>query len=202
MPLRPLIISLSLLALALPQAAEAAVTVRSGTLSGSQEVPANSSPGSGFALAAFDDVTNILSVQTTFAGLLGNTAAAHIHCCAPAGVNAGVATPVPSFPGFPTGVTFGSYNATFDLTLASSFNPAFITANGGTVDGARAAFVSNFLAGRTYFNLHTSSFPNGELRAQLLAPVPEPGTWALMLLGFGAIGLTLRRRRRDIAQLA
>jgi hypothetical protein len=25
--------------------------------------------------------------------------------------------------------------------------------------------------------------------------VPEPGTWAMMLLGFGMIGLTLRRRR-------
>lgn len=29
----------------------------------------------------------------------------------------------------------------------------------------------------------------------LVAPVPEPGTWALMLLGFGAIGYSLRRRR-------
>jgi PEP-CTERM motif len=30
------------------------------------------------------------------------------------------------------------------------------------------------------------------------APLPEPGTWALMLLGFGGIGLALRRgRRRD-----
>ena len=29
----------------------------------------------------------------------------------------------------------------------------------------------------------------------LVAPVPEPGTWALMLLGFGGIGYSLRRRR-------
>jgi hypothetical protein len=28
------------------------------------------------------------------------------------------------------------------------------------------------------------------------APLPEPGTWALMLLGFGGIGLALRRGRR------
>jgi hypothetical protein len=27
-------------------------------------------------------------------------------------------------------------------------------------------------------------------------PVPEPGTWAMMLLGFGAVGFALRRRRR------
>lgn len=33
--------------------------------------------------------------------------------------------------------------------------------------------------------------------------MPEPGTWALMLLGFGGIGLALRRRRKPaLAQLA
>jgi hypothetical protein len=29
--------------------------------------------------------------------------------------------------------------------------------------------------------------------------VPEPATWAMMLLGFGALGFTLRRRRRSLA---
>jgi len=33
--------------------------------------------------------------------------------------------------------------------------------------------------------------------------VPEPATWAMMLMGFGAIGYTLRRRRRTVlAQVA
>ena len=34
--------------------------------------------------------------------------------------------------------------------------------------------------------------------------VPEPGTWAMMLLGFGAVGFAMRRRRqpRALAQLA
>ena len=33
--------------------------------------------------------------------------------------------------------------------------------------------------------------------------VPEPGTWAMMLLGFGGIGVSMRRRRRHcLAQLA
>jgi hypothetical protein len=33
-------------------------------------------------------------------------------------------------------------------------------------------------------------------------PVPEPTTWAMMLLGFGAIGLSMRHRRRKAAQPA
>ena len=32
--------------------------------------------------------------------------------------------------------------------------------------------------------------------------VPEPGTWALMLLGFAGVGMTLRSRRRKDAHLA
>jgi hypothetical protein len=34
------------------------------------------------------------------------------------------------------------------------------------------------------------------------APVPEPGTWAMMLIGFGGMGVAMRRRRRNGAQLA
>ena len=33
-------------------------------------------------------------------------------------------------------------------------------------------------------------------------PVPEPGTWAMMLLGFGAVGLSMRGRRRQIVPQA
>jgi hypothetical protein len=33
--------------------------------------------------------------------------------------------------------------------------------------------------------------------------VPEPSTWAMMLLGFGAIGFATRRRRQPkLAQIA
>ena len=38
----------------------------------------------------------------------------------------------------------------------------------------------------------------------IVSAVPEPGTWAMMLLGFGAIGFTMRRRQSKnvLAQLA
>ena len=32
--------------------------------------------------------------------------------------------------------------------------------------------------------------------------IPEPGTWAMMLIGFGAIGFVYRRRRPTLAQIA
>jgi hypothetical protein len=32
---------------------------------------------------------------------------------------------------------------------------------------------------------------------QITTAVPEPGTWALMLVGFGAVGFSMRRRRRQ-----
>jgi len=33
---------------------------------------------------------------------------------------------------------------------------------------------------------------------QLNGAVPEPATWAMMLLGFGAIGMVARRRRTQV----
>jgi len=41
----------------------------------------------------------------------------------------------------------------------------------------------------------------GNLTFVPLAAVPEPGTWALMLLGFGAIGFSMRRRRQTTAHI-
>lgn len=40
---------------------------------------------------------------------------------------------------------------------------------------------------------------NSATGAASIAAVPEPGTWALMLLGFGAVGFSMRRQRRVTA---
>ncbi|MBB3345628.1 hypothetical protein FHY02_000066 [Sphingomonas sp. BK069] len=32
----------------------------------------------------------------------------------------------------------------------------------------------------------------------VLSAVPEPGTWAMMLIGFAMIGVAMRSRRRDM----
>src|SRR2546425_737445 len=103
----------------------------STTLSGANEVPPIVSPGTGQVRASLDAAANTLFLNVTFSGLLANTSAAHIHCCAPLGTNAAVATTVPAFPGFPLGVTAGSYSQTLDLTSVGSYNPQFITNNAG-----------------------------------------------------------------------
>jgi hypothetical protein len=93
-------------------------------------------------------------------------------------------------------VTSGTFNNTYDLTQASSWNMAFITANGGTPAGAEAALALGLDQGRAYFNIHTAlplGFPGGEILGFL--QVPEPGTLALLGLGFVLVAFVLRRRR-------
>lgn len=175
--------------------AKADQLVFTATLTGAQEVPPTGSPGIGSALVTIDTVTNLMTVNVSFAGLLSPTTIAHIHCCAGPGGIAIPATTVPSFPGFPVGVTTGTFLQTFDLTLASSFNPAFITASGGTVASAQAAFITGLLNGQAYFNIHTQQFPGGEIRGQLQA-VPEPATLLLLASGMLGVAGALRKRRK------
>ena len=171
-------------------------TVYRATLTGPSEAPPNASPGIGLATVTFDFDLVTMEVALSFSGLLGNTTASHIHCCTavPGAGTAGVATVTPTFTGFPLGVTSGTYDHTFDMTLASSYNPAFITGHGGTVSSAMTALISGLDAGEAYLNIHTSQFAGGEIRGFLVA-VPEPSTYALMLAGLGMAGFAARRRK-------
>src|SRR5260370_17293794 len=125
----------------------------SAILNGLNESPPNASPGTGFAFVTIDTGAHSLIVSVNFAGLLGTTTAfpSHIHCCTAVpfvGRIGGGATEI--FPGFPVGVTSGSYLMSFDDTLLANFNPAFVTANGGTAARGATAFGGCFSPGRAY----------------------------------------------------
>jgi hypothetical protein len=180
-----------------PMTAQAAVFIFDTTLSGGLEVPPNSSTGTGSAIVTLDTVMQTLSVNMSFSGLSSGTTAAHIHCCAPPHQNAIVATTTPRFTGFPTGVTSDPlFSVTLDLTSTSSYNPMFITANGGTVASAEAVLIAGIEAGNSYLNIHTDNFPGGEIRGVL---TPLPATLPLFATGLVGLGLLGWRRKRKAA---
>ena len=115
-----------------------------------------------------------MRVEVTFSGLIGNTSASHIHgpTATPGVGTAGVATQTPTFIGFPLGVTSGTYDHTFDTTQTSTYNAAFVTANGGTAARAEAALAASLAAGTAYLNIHTTQYPGGEIRGFLIAVPP------------------------------
>jgi hypothetical protein len=169
----------------------ASIITYDANLSGANENPATASLGIGFAIVTIDDIANTMRVQVTFSNLTTATTASHIHCCVLPPGNTGVATTLPTFTGFPLGVTSGTYDNTFDMTLASSYNPAFVAAHGGTTATAEAALLAGIAAGQAYLNIHTSMFQSGEIRGVL---APEPATLGMVGAALAAL-LGLRRRR-------
>lgn len=184
-----------LLAATVSGSAIAQQSIFTAELLGSNERPdPNNSTGTGTATVTIDPAQGTMHVHETFSGLSANTTISHIHCCAGPDATAIPATTVPSFPGFPVGVTAGTYDQTFNMLEASSYNPAFISANGGTAANAFDAFLTGLNNGTAYANIHTETFPAGEIRGTLVA-VPEPETYAMLLAGLAMVSMMGGRRR-------
>ena len=137
-----------------------AQAIYSGALDGASVNPPNSSPGTGATEVTVDGDQFV--VDLSFSGLTGATTLSHIHCCATPPTNVGVAV---TYFGFPAGVTSGVYATTLDLASAATYFASFVTANGGTAAGAKAALLNGIATGRAYTCVHTTTFGGGEIRS-------------------------------------
>jgi len=127
--------------LALPSSAANPVEYRVALIRGAEEVPPNPSAAIGCAVFRIDTCTNTVDYRMAFTGLTSAETAAHIHGFAGPGVNAGVLVPLPV--GNPKVGTF-------------------------TYPEAQEAGI---LGGMTYVNIHTTMFPGGEIRGQIVTHV-------------------------------
>ena len=149
--------------------------------------------GSGTGSAFYDDVTHSFQMAANFSGLSGNVSQTHFHgaTATPGTGNASIMVGNTSLPGFPLGGTSGSYSQTIDLSQGSVYNVNYFgTVHSNNVVTARAAFIDGLNQGRVYWNIHSSTFPGGEIRGWATL-VPEPSS--LALFGLGAVALAARR---------
>ena len=142
----PLILSLAL-ALTLGGAASALATTfsYSATLLGTNEVPPNGSPATGFASIVYDDVAATITVSVSWSGLTAPATAGHIHGPATTAQNAGVLFP---FSGVPAAITGAIPTQSF------------------AINSTQVGYLNGALL---YVNIHTSNFPGGEIRGQIYA---------------------------------
>ena len=176
--------------------------VYEANLSGGAVSPPSGSLGTGFVRITIDLDVLTMRVQASFSGLTGATTAAHIHCCLVQGGPANVvaATQIPAPASFPLGVTAGAYDQTLDISVASSYNPQFVTDH-GTLGDALDAMLNGLSGGTAYFDVHTSASAGGEIRGNLRsAPTVEslPFGFAVALAVALPVAAALRARARAV----
>lgn len=132
-------------ALALPAGARADVYAYVGLpLTPTQELSVPNSSGTGTVTALYDSGTKVLLYSVVYQLNPGsNATAAHFHGPAALGANAGVQIGLPTAP---TG-NAGKLTGTVTLTAAQE---------------------ADLLAGKWYFNIHSTLSAGGEMRAQLI----------------------------------
>jgi hypothetical protein len=128
-------------------------------LSGANEVPARDTAASG--ACGFVLTGNRVDFSITTRGLSGPVVGAHIHL-APAGANGPVRVPFigPNLAGTTTVTPFAAPSG--GILIENSFGPSDVT-GGLSLDDVLSAMRS----GNAYCNVHTTTFPGGEIRGQI-----------------------------------
>lgn len=122
------------------------------------------SPATGSGTLTYDDASNNLAWDITYSGLLAPETISHFHGPAAPGVSAAPQITLP----------LGSPkvgNATLSETQEGQL-----------------------LGGLWYVNIHSTVYPDGEIRGQVVA-IPEPEVYAMLATGLGLVGLAVRRRK-------
>jgi hypothetical protein len=114
--------------------------VRFANLSGEQETPSNSSAGTGTGVLSVNPFTRAAAGRMTWSGVIATDA--HIHNAAP---------------GTPGGIVIRGTVVTGDK------GSLVINTPGALADNLVVAFMQNNL----YYNVHSATFPSGEIRGQL-----------------------------------
>jgi len=122
------------------------------TLSGANEVPARTTSATGTATYKLSG--NILTYTVTVTGLTAAATASHIHS-APAGVNGNVIVPYVTASIQSGVVTSGSVDLSQPIVNGST-----------SITGDSLRTLLN--NGGAYTNVHTSTFPGGEIRGQII----------------------------------
>jgi hypothetical protein len=135
------------LATALSLASSFAQTTFVATLDGSQEVPANDSGANGYGRVTLNAAQEVITVDLGWNALAGAAVGAHVHGPAGRGTNADI---VFSMGPIPSGTNVASISRSFPITPEQ---------------------VAQLQAGLFYLNLHSSVFPDGEIRGQIVACV-------------------------------
>jgi glucose/arabinose dehydrogenase len=133
-------------------------------LTGAEEVPPVSSEAGALALFELND-DGTLSFELRALRPIQNATAAHIHLGA-SGQNGPVAL-------FLYGPTAGEDFATGDLIASGTVNDTNVIVRPGFTPSV-ANLAERVRQGRAYVNLHTTDFPGGEIRGQLVVTDREP----------------------------
>jgi CHRD domain len=144
------------LTFALASAASAQEVKMAATLSGGEETPGVLTGAVGTAEIDVDATRRTVVVRLNLFNLPTGTTAGHIHVG-----SRGIAGPVVLDFAFPAGLT-GDQTLTFSLTQRD----LRVRADIGILTMADA--IQAIVGGNAYVNIHTSTFPGGEVRGQIV----------------------------------